>query len=120
MAASLGEELIAAVAHAEARKVVIDWEHVEYLTSANFRPFLALRKHLQEVGGRMVLCNLSEVVRDSFQGTQLTGLPRPSSAIFEVQPHVPAAAASLARDPQHPPPSRQRPTSGYLFRMSAT
>jgi anti-anti-sigma factor len=95
MAQSLVEETQAAVSHADAKKVVLDMEHVEYLTSANFRPLLALRKKLKEVGGRMVLCNLSPVVVEMFQTTRLIGS---AGAFFEVQPDVDAAIASLLRD----------------------
>jgi anti-anti-sigma factor len=95
MAQSLVDETQAAVSHADAKKVVLDLEHVEYLTSANFRPLLALRKKLKEVGGRMVLCNLSPVVVEIFQTTRLIGS---ASAFFEVEPDVDAAIASLLRD----------------------
>jgi anti-anti-sigma factor len=99
MAQNLVEETQAAVAHADAKKVVVDLEHVQYLTSANFRPLLALRKKLKEVGGRMVLCSLSEVVLDMFQTTRLIGS---AGAFFEVQPDVEAAVASLLSEPQPP------------------
>lgn len=95
MAQSLVDETQAAVSHADAKKVVLDMEHVEYLTSANFRPLLALRKKLKEVGGRMVLCSLSPVVVEMFQTTRLIGS---AGAFFEVQPDVDAAIASLLRD----------------------
>lgn len=99
MAQNLVDETQAAVEHADATKVVVDLEHVQYLTSANFRPLLALRKKLKEVGGRMALCSLSEVVVDMFKTTRLIG---PAGAFFEVQPDVGAAVASLLRDPQSP------------------
>ena len=99
MAQNLVEETQAAVAHADAKKVVIDLEHVQYLTSANFRPLLALRKKLNEVGGRMVLCSLAQVVVEMFQTTRLIGA---KGAFFEVQPDVDAAVASLVRDPETP------------------
>ena len=78
-------------------KVVIDLEHVQYLTSANFRPFLALRKHFQEKGGEMVLCNLSPPVLEIFQVTRLLGASGSATVIFEAQPDVPAAVAFLLR-----------------------
>ena len=99
MAQSLVDETQAAVAHDDAKKVVVDLEHVEFLTSANFRPLLALRKKLIGVGGRMVLCNLSPVVVEMFQTTRLIGS---AGAFFEVQPDLDAAVASLLRDPQSP------------------
>jgi anti-anti-sigma factor len=99
MAQNLVEETQAATAHADAKKVVVNLEHVEYLTSANFRPLLALRKKLKEVGGRMALCGLSQVVVEMFQTTRLIG---PKGAFFEVQPDVDAAVASLLREPEPP------------------
>ncbi len=99
MAQSLVDETQAATCHADAKKVVLDLDYVQYLTSANFRPLLALRKKLKEVGGRMVLCNLSPVVLETFQTTRLIGS---AGAFFEVQADVDAAVASLLRDPEHP------------------
>jgi anti-anti-sigma regulatory factor len=65
---------------------------------------LALRKKLKEVGGRLVLCNLSPVVVEMFQTTRLIGS---AGAFFEVQPDVDAAVASLLRDLETPqPPGR--------------
>ena len=104
MAQNLVEETQAAVAHADAKKVVLDMEHVEFLTSANFRPLLGLRKKLQEVGGRMVLCSLSSVVAEIFHTTRLIGS---TGSLFEVEPDVDAAVARLLREPE----SAQKPAS---------
>ena len=103
MAQSLVEETQAAVADAGTDKVVFNLEHVESLTSANFRPFLALRKQLKASGGRLVLCNLSGSVLQAFQVTRLVSSAGSSSAFFESQPDVDAAVASLAGLP--PPPA---------------
>ena len=73
MAQNLTNEMQSTVSQAAAKNVVVNLEHVEYLTSANFRPFLALRKQLLEVGGRMVLCNLSPSLRVIFEATRLVG-----------------------------------------------
>ena len=102
MAQTLVEDMQAAVALAGADKVVIDLEHVQYLTSADFRPFLALRKHLQEKGGRMMLCNLSPVVLELFEATKLIGSKGSSTVIFEAQPDVAAAVAFLLNKQESP------------------
>jgi anti-anti-sigma factor len=102
MAQTLVDDMQAAVALAGADKVVIDLEHVQYLTSANFRPFLALRKHLQEKGGRMMLCNLSPVVLELFEATKLIGSKGSSTVIFEAQPDVAAAVAFLLNKQESP------------------
>jgi anti-anti-sigma factor len=97
MAQTIVEEMQAAVALAGADKVVFNLEHVQYLTSANFRPFLSLRKHLMEMGGDMVICNLSPPVLDIFQVTRLVRTTGSGAVIFETQPDVAAAVAFLLR-----------------------
>ncbi len=98
MAQSIVEEVQAAVAHAGADKVVVNLEHVQYLTSANFRPFLGLRKQLQTSGGRLVLCGLTDTVRQIFEATRLVGTGA-SSALFQLQPDVSVAVADLVGKP---------------------
>jgi anti-anti-sigma factor len=95
MAQCILMDLQAAVAHAKADKVVLNLEHVEYLTSANFRPFLGLQKQLKAAGGRMVLCGLTERVLEMFQLMRLLGPTPPYSGYFEAQPDVDAAVARL-------------------------
>ena len=97
IAHTLTEEMQAAVALAGADKVVFNLEHVQYLTSANFRPFLSLRKHLLEKGGDMVICNLSPPVLDIFQITRLVRTTGSATVVFEHQPDVASAVAFLLR-----------------------
>lgn len=97
MAQTLVEEMQAAVALAGTDKVVFDLDHVQYLTSANFRPFLALRKHLQEKGGEMALCNLSPPVVEIFQVTRLLRTTGSATVVFEAKPDVASAVAFLLR-----------------------
>jgi anti-anti-sigma factor len=99
LAQSLVDEMQAAVAAAGADKVVVNLEHVQFLTSANFRPFLGLRKKLHEAGGRMVLCNLSGSILRAFEVTRLISSHGSSPAFFESQPDVAAAIASLRSEP---------------------
>jgi anti-anti-sigma factor len=102
MAQSIVEEMQAAVALSGVDKVVVDLEHLQYLTSANFRPFLSLRKHLMEKGGRMVLCNLSDPVLQIFQVTRLIRSTGSATVFFEVQPDVASAIAFLLSAPENP------------------
>lgn len=102
MAQSIVEEMQAAIALAGADKVVVDLEHVQYLTSANFRPFLSLRKHLMEKGGRMALCNLSDPVLQIFQVTRLIRSTGSATVVFEVQPDIASAVAFLLSAPESP------------------
>lgn len=97
MAHTILEELQAALAQAGTNKLVINLEHVLYLTSAHFRPFLAIRKQLLGAGGRMVLCSLSPLVLESFGVTRMIGSSSAASGYFETAPDVEAALAQLAK-----------------------
>ena len=103
MAQTLTEEMQAAVAVAGADKVVLDLEHVQFVTSANIRPFLALRKNLLEKGGEMVLCNLSEPTLEIFQAVRLVRSSGSGQVLMESQPDVASAVAFLLRAKEPPP-----------------
>lgn len=95
LAEALRLEMLAAVADTKARKVVVDFASVKYLSSVGFRPMLGLRRKLQELGGRMVLCNLTPEVAEVFRATRLISTSKSSTFVFEAQPTVSAAVASL-------------------------
>ena len=96
LAHALGKQLLEAVPQAGAPpNVVLDLKPVVSLSSEAFRPLLSVRRHVQEAGGRLVLCNLSPGVARALQTTRLLSTNRTSPVAFEVQPDVPAALASL-------------------------
>jgi anti-anti-sigma factor len=95
LADSLRQEMQAVVAAHGARQVIIDFQNVSYISSAVFRPLLSLRRKLQEIGGRMVLCNLTPLVLDVFHVLRLISTSRSYPATFEVQPDVPSAVKAL-------------------------
>ena len=76
MAQQVTDDTLAAVAHAGAKDVVVNMEHVEFLTSANFRPLLALRKKLLEAHGQVVLCGLTQILQDIFEATRMISSSR--------------------------------------------
>jgi anti-anti-sigma factor len=92
---SLRQELLDAVGHSGARKVVVDLSGVDYVGSAGFRPLLSLRKRLQVTGGEMLLCGLSHEVREVFLTSRLINVSGSSSAPFGVEPDAPRAIARL-------------------------
>jgi anti-anti-sigma regulatory factor len=59
---------------------------------------LSLRRHLQEAGGRLVLCNLAPAVAQAFQTTRLISTSRSSTAGLEVKPDLASALASLNQE----------------------
>jgi stage II sporulation protein AA (anti-sigma F factor antagonist) len=91
----LRQELLAAVALNGTRKVVIDLAEVELLGSAGFRPFLSMRKKLQEIGGEMILCGLTPNVKDVFLASRLINEAGSAAAPFGVAPDIASAIKRL-------------------------
>ena len=61
----LGQKLEAVVTTPESR-LVVDFGHLEYISSAGFRVLLVAAKHAEAVGSRLVLCGLSVKIRQLF------------------------------------------------------
>jgi len=95
LADQLRSEMIDAVDQAGLNKVVLDFRNVEYLSSVAFRPLLSMRRKVEEVKGRVVLCNLAALVTDIFRTLRLISSSRSYPATFEVVPDVPAALTTL-------------------------
>lgn len=99
-ARQLTDDMLAAVAHAGAKRVVVNLEHVQYLTSANFRPLLALRRTLPESGGRVAVCGLTPTVLEIFEATRMVSTHGSASSrvLFEAKADVEAAVSHLQDD----------------------
>ena len=94
-AEALRQELTAALEQSGIYQVVVDFRNARFLSSAAFRPLLLLRRKLQEQGGRLLLCNLSRTVADVFRTTRLISDSGDVTAMFEMEPDLPAALARL-------------------------
>ncbi len=92
------QEMQEMVTYYAARKVAIDFQNVKYISSVAFRPLLNLRRKLQELGGRLILCGLSHVVGDVFYTTRLVSATGEFAAPFEMRPDVASAIARLNSD----------------------
>jgi anti-anti-sigma factor len=99
MADALRQELLAVVGTKSGQRVVISFQKVDYVFSAAFRPFLSLRRRLQDTGGRLVFCNLTPGVSEVFQVVRLISADGTSPAPFDVKPDVSAALAFLQAPP---------------------
>jgi anti-anti-sigma factor len=97
LADAMRQELLMAVDHYGITKVVLNFEKVEYLSSAGIRPLLGLHRYLKEKNGRMVLCNLPPAVRDTLTTLRLIGTSRSSAIPFQMATDVPSAVAALTR-----------------------
>lgn len=95
IAAELRLQLLAAIEHYDHAHVVIDLQHIQYISSVALSPLLTLRKKLRERDGQIILCNLSRSVGDVFYATKLVSSSGDFSAPFEMAPDVPTAVARL-------------------------
>src|SRR5262245_12459603 len=92
---ALREESVDALTRSQAKDVVFDFSAVEFMSSCGFLPLLNLKRKVSDLGGRIVLCNLSKDVRGMFQATRLLITPPTSTGLFEEQADIPAAIARL-------------------------
>ena len=89
LADALRDELLDAVTRSGVKQVVLNFGQVVFISSAGLRPLIRLRRKLQDEGGQLRICNLSESVADVFNTTRIFTAP------FEIQPDVPSAVANL-------------------------
>jgi anti-anti-sigma factor len=106
VAQALQRELLAAVNAADARKVVVDFQNVRYISSVAFAPLLSLRRHMQGVNGRFLVCGLTSMVGDIFYTTKMVNPNGTFTAPFEMQQDVSAAVAALSAPPEALPSPR--------------
>jgi anti-anti-sigma factor len=95
VANTLLQELLQQIEQSAAKKVVVDFQRLKYMSSVAFRPFLNLRRALQDTGGRLIICGLTNAVGDIFYTTRLVSNTG-SVAPFEMAPDVKAAVARLS------------------------
>ena len=88
---SSGELETCLLAHAgRDKRLVVDMQGVEYISSAGLRVLLRLVNKMQEVKGDLVLCSMADGVREVFE---LAGF----ASIFSIEPSLEAALARLER-----------------------
>jgi anti-anti-sigma factor len=94
-AQQLGDEMQHALKHAGVNRVIVDLQHVRYLSSVAFWPLLSLRRQLLNAGGRMIICGLSGDLEDLFMTTKMISTGGAVDAPFEVAPDAVAAIAKM-------------------------
>ena len=67
----LGHELFTLVDQKGCRKLVVDLQNVEYITSSVIGKLISLHRKLHRAGGMLVLCNLSPKLEDVFRTSRL-------------------------------------------------
>lgn len=86
------EEAVRRTVDAGARRLVVDFSGVEYISSAGLRVFLVLAKRMRDLHGRLILCGMPEPVAQVFR---LAGF----MALFEVEASRQAAVARMEATP---------------------
>lgn len=82
------DERLASIVAGGARRIVVDFAQVEYISSAGLRVMLVLAKKLRDGRGALALCGMGDTVREVFS---LAGfLP-----LFTIEASRPAALTRL-------------------------
>jgi anti-anti-sigma factor len=71
LAEAVRREVIAACTAAGLKKVAIDFQQVSYIASPGIRFLLAVRRHFQETGGKLVLCALHPLIAEVLNTARL-------------------------------------------------
>lgn len=90
-AQQLRDEMQAALEKAGVNRVVVDLQHVRYLSSVAFWPLLSLRRQMLDLGGRMIICGLNGDIEDIFTTTKMISAGGAVDAPFEVAPDAATA-----------------------------
>ncbi|MDG2383259.1 MAG: STAS domain-containing protein [Pirellulaceae bacterium] len=98
LARSMEQELMDAVKQRAAIKVIVDLGKVEMMSSVGYLPYVGLRAHVKDAGGRLVLCNLSQVIREMFDMARLLINRNSPKAPFEYADSVDEALQMLTQD----------------------
>jgi anti-anti-sigma factor len=93
LAEAMGGELIEAVKGRQAPRVVVDLGKLEYMSSVGYGPLISLRGRVREAEGRLILCQLSGVVKEMFETTRLLINPQSPKSLFEFTDTVASAIA---------------------------
>ncbi|MFM7056816.1 MAG: STAS domain-containing protein [Planctomycetota bacterium] len=68
---ALGQELFALVDKDGRRKVILDFTHVEYLSSAALGKLITMHKKMMTAKGKLVLCSIRKEIHEVFKITQI-------------------------------------------------
>ena len=67
----IGDDLFRLVDELGRRKVLLNFSNVEFMSSAALGKLIALRKKVQEAGGKLVLCRIRPEIYEVFVITRL-------------------------------------------------
>ena len=67
----IGEQLFNLVDQGNRHKILLNFSNVEYLSSAALGKLITLNKKVQNVKGRLILCNIDPQIYEVFEITKL-------------------------------------------------
>lgn len=95
LAKALETELLRVADNERPSKVAVDMGKIEFMSSVAYMPFIGLRSSVRGEGGRLILCNLSDAVKEMFESTRLLINPKSPKSLFEYAATVEEAIALL-------------------------
>lgn len=93
----LGREMEDAYNASQCVHVAIDLRNVEFIASVGYMPLLGLSGDVKRCGGRMAVCNMSELVANVFKTTRTLINPDPHQAPFVGADDLESAIALLTK-----------------------
>ena len=85
---ALQESIMSVVDQCDGIRLILDFGHVEFLSSAVLGLLIRVSKRIHEKNGKLRLCNISPKINEVFRITQLT-------KIFDIHRDVDSALESL-------------------------
>ncbi len=70
----IGEQLFSLVDELGRKKLLLNFGHVEYMSSAALGKLITLNKKVGAAGGKLVLCSIDPQIREVFEITKLDKL----------------------------------------------
>lgn len=67
----IGDDLFRLVDELGRRKLLLNFANVEFMSSAALGKLIRLHQRLTQVGGKLVLCNISKTILEVFELTKL-------------------------------------------------
>lgn len=68
---NIGEQLFRLVDYMGCRKILLSFSNVEYLSTAVFGKLFTLKIKVNEMGGKLVFCNIDPIIYELFEITKM-------------------------------------------------
>ncbi len=97
IAETMGRELVQAISGRAAPRVIVDMHKLGYMSSVGYGPLISFRSRVREAGGKLVLCGLSGVVKETFEATRLLINPQSPQSLFQFTDGLETAIAAVSQ-----------------------